>query len=188
MLSEELSLPEVFPSLLRALASVAGQKAVRNSEVPPASLLNFDLPGSHPIYELLDERYVSSRERFYPWYLRVSNLPKFVQTIRPLLEERLAKSVMAGYSGELKLDFYRDGLRLVFEKGSITTVEPWRKPIWEAKADAGFPPLVFTKLLFSYQDLNTLMAAFPDLWATEEASLLLQILFPVLPSSLQGIG
>jgi hypothetical protein len=188
MLSEEISWVEVLPSLLRALASVAGEKMVRNAEVPPASLLNFDLPGSHPIYELLDERYVSSRDRFYPWYLRVSHLPDFVKTIRPILEERLAKSVMAGYSGELKLDFYRDGLRLVFEKGSITTVEPWRKPIWEAKADAGFPPLLFTKLLFSYQDLPTLMAGFPDLWATEEAQSLLQILFPVLPSSLQGIG
>lgn len=188
MLSEEISWVEVLPSLLRAFASVADKKAVRNSEVPPASQLNFDLPGSHPIYELLDERYVSSRDRFYPWYLRVSDLPDFVRTIRPLLEERLAHSAMAGYNGELKLDFYRDGLRLVFEKGSITTIEPWRKPLWEAKVDAGMPPLLFTKLLFSYRDLKSLMAVFPDVWASEEATILLQILFPVLPSSLQGIG
>lgn len=188
MLRDDLSFVEVLPSLLRAIASIADGVALRNEQVPPASALCFDIPGSHPIYELLDGRYISSREREAAWYVRVPDLPKLLRFIRPVLEERLAASAMAGYSGELKLDFYRDGLRFVFERGAITGVERWSKPLWEAKPDAAFPPLLFLKLLFGYRSLHELLPMFPDLWASAEAERLLQILFPVLPSSLQVIG
>lgn len=188
MLSEAISMVEVFPALLRAMASVADGIAVRNSHLPPASELCFDILGSHPIYELLDERYLSTRGRVNPWYVRVPDLPKLLKLMQPLLEQRLAASAMAGYSGELKLDFYRDGLRLVFEKGAVTRIEPWQKPLWEAQPDAGFPPLLFLKLVFGYQGLNELKPVFPDLWASAEAEQLLQVLFPVVPSSLQIIG
>ncbi len=52
-------------------------------------------------------------------------------------------SALGAYNGELKLNFYRGGLRIVFEEGHLTAVDHWRKPIWngESNVDGGFPPL-----------------------------------------------
>src|SRR5262249_31380269 len=76
------------------------------------------------------------------WYVRVPDLPAFVRRITPVLEARLAASVLAGYSGEVPISFYRSGLRLRFERGRLA-VEPWpRAPYREALAL--FPGLTFT--------------------------------------------
>ena len=44
----------------------------------------------------------------YAWYIRVADVADFLRTISPVLEDRLAESVMVGYSGELRLNFYRE--------------------------------------------------------------------------------
>ena len=95
-----------------------------------------------------------------------------------MLEQRLASSPLAGHTGELRLDFYRSGLRLAFEQGRLTTAEEWRPPIWDAKVEGGFPPLVFLQLLFGRRSLDDLRYVFPDVWATDEAEPLLRALFP----------
>ncbi len=63
----------------------------------------------------------------YAYYIRVPDLAGFLQMIIPVLEERLAGSYMCGHSGELKLNFYKSGILINFEKGKIT-VEEWDKP------------------------------------------------------------
>ena len=104
------------------------------------------------------------------------------------LEARLAGSVAAGHSGELRLDFYRGGLRLVFADGRLVTAEAWRAPIWEAKATGGFPPLVFLQLLFGHRSLAELRHAFPDVWADDEGRPLLEALFPPQRSWVMPLG
>jgi hypothetical protein len=67
----------------------------------------------------------------------------------------------------------------VFDQGKLTTVEDWQRPDGRKdRGGAGFPPLVFLKLLFGYRSLAELRHAFPDCWAEEEATLLLNALFP----------
>lgn len=113
--------------------------------------------------------------------MRVPNLHAFLKHIAPALEKRLANSAAAGYTGELKLTFYRGGLRLAFENGRLTTAEPWQAPIYNANANAGFPPLVFLQLLFGRRSLDQLCDAFPDVW-TDNTGMLLNTLFPARPS------
>jgi hypothetical protein len=49
-------------------------------------------------------------------------------------------------------------------------------------ASAGFPPGVFLQLLFGRRTLAELRHILPDVWATPEAEVLLDILFPRRPS------
>lgn len=184
MVDHGISLRAVLPALARAL-KIYGEERVadlKDKDGNPQKLnnLNFGLGAHHPAYQAFDAN-LDALQPPYGWYLRVADVPGFLRHITPALEKRLANSVMSGYSGEMKITFYRGGLRLVFEQGKLTAAEPWQEPIERNEADkagAGFPPLVFLKLLFGYRSLAQLREAFPDCWADEEATLLLNALFP----------
>ena len=171
-----------MPSLLRALARQGAQLPVKEGDTYPFNRIAFNLGRSHPVYDVLEKSMPTTREAPYAWYVRVAHLPRFIQHIAPALERRLADSVVAGYSGALTFDFYRDGLRMVFEEGKLRTAENWRRPIWNANEDGGFPPLVFLQLLFGYRSLDALRSAFPDVWVNDNVELLVKALFPCRPS------
>ena len=181
-LDARVSLPAALPGLLRALRVYGLQVPTVDREAEPLSQISLSLGAVHPVYEALGRGLAPYQEPPYAWYVRVPDLPAFLRHIGPALEQRLAASVAAGYSGELRLDFYRGGLRLAFDGGQLTDVEPWQRPVFGPGAQAGFPPLVFCQLLFGRRSLDDLRYAFPDVWASSEAELLLNALFPRRPS------
>ena len=144
----------------------------------PATEINFRLGREHPWYEALGRRLAPRGRPPYAWYVRIADLPRFAWHIRSVLERRLESSIMAGYSGDLRLDFYRGGLRLVFVDGKLTQAGPWQPPAWGPGGDAAFPPLVFSQLLLGYRDLGALRAAYPDVRCQEDREPLLRALFP----------
>lgn len=77
---------------------------------------------------------------------------------------------------------------MVFDSGKLITVEDWRRPIWNANEDGGFPPLVFLQLLFGYRSLDELRYAFPDVWVNDGVELLVKALFPSRPSWVVPLG
>ena len=91
----------------------------------------------HPVYQALGNALPVVNEP-YAWYIRVPDLPAFIRHVTPALEKRLEDSIAVGYSGELKISFYKDGLRLVFEKGKLKEVESW-KPQSGDDGSAAFP-------------------------------------------------
>jgi Acetyltransferase (GNAT) domain len=177
----------ILPPILRALHAQGLQMPARPG-AEALSRIAFMLGRWHPVYDALGKELANAKEAPYAWYVRVPDLPKFIRQIAPALERRLAGSLVAGYSGELKFDFYRGGLRMVFEDGKLTTVENWRRPIWDAKEDGGFPPLVFLQLLFGYRSLDELRYAFPDVWVNDNVELLVKVLFPARASWVQPLG
>jgi hypothetical protein len=182
-----VNLQTMMPPILRAIHAQGLQVPVRTN-AGPLTGISFILGQTHPVYDALGKTLAPRHIPPYAWYVRVANLPKFIQHIAPALERRLADSILGGYSGELKLDFYRGGLRLLFEKGRLVTVENWRPPTWDANEDASFPPLVFLQLLFGYRSLDELRYAFPDVRTKDEVELVLNILFPARPSWVVPIG
>jgi len=114
--------------------------------------------------------------------VRVPNLPRLIRRIAPALERRLAASSASGYTGELTLDFYRSGLRLVFDQGRLTDAADFRAEGWDPHYNAAFPPLVFLQLLFGRRSLAELRHAFPDIYADQIGRSLLEALFPARPS------
>ncbi len=170
---------DVTPCVMRHLQAkgTTYRPYIEKDDTPPFARLIFLLGREHPCYPVVTPEWLTRFQKPYSWYLRVPDLPDFLRTIAPVLEERLARSVMAGYSGELWLNFYRDGLHLVFEKGRLTDVQTWDRPA-NTETSTEFPPLTFLQLLFGYHSLAELMAAFPDCGGRLEPRLLLDALFP----------
>src|SRR4029453_8057052 len=113
----------------------------------PISDICFHLGRAHPVYDLLRQIPTGHYNPPYAWYVRVPDVPAFIRHVAPLLEKRLADSVLSGYTGELLLDFYRGGLHLNFEQGKLSAVEPWQSPAFGDSTQAGCPPLIFLQLL-----------------------------------------
>jgi hypothetical protein len=167
---------QVTPSVVRYLWAL-GQTWAGQEPGQDLGRFVFWLGAEHPAYQAFQERLPHSATP-YAWYLRVPDLPAFLQHIAPVLEQRLAASLLAGHTGQLALNFYRSGLRLSFKAGKLASVEPWQ-PSHEQGGDAAFPGLTFLQLLFGYRALEELRYAFADCWASGPgARLLLEVLFP----------
>ena len=168
----------VTPSVIRHLAAIGEKLPPPLGKKEPFQSFGFWLGTDHPVYRLIPDRLPRQRAP-YAFYVRVADLPDFIRTISPALEARLASSPIAGYSGEVKITFYRSGLRLAFEKGKITAVEAYKPAPVGGVGNAGFPGLTFLQLLFGYRSLEELRYAFADCWAGgDEVTALLNTLFP----------
>jgi hypothetical protein len=165
----------VTPSVVRYLWTKGQEYAKRDGKTRAS--FGFMLGAQHPVYETLGNN-LPNQHKPYAWYLRVPDLPGFLNHIQPALERRLAESIAAGHSREIKISFYRDGLRMVIEKGRLTTIETW-KPTAEEEGAIAFPGLTFLQLLFGYRSYEELHQSFADCWCnSEEVRALVNILFP----------
>jgi hypothetical protein len=177
---------EVTPVVARYLWKASQEYSLKDRSHKAA--FAFELGEAHPAYEALRERLPYIR-RSYAWYMRVADLPAFIRHIAPALEKRLAGSIASGYSGRIRVSFYRNGLRLIFNDGSLTGVEPWMPGPKDQECEIAFPGLTFLQLLFGYRSLDQLRASFPDCWwATNEMRALFDALFPKTPSQVYALS
>ena len=172
----------LLPPVLRALQALGAQTPTARPNKEAFSVIHFNLGRSHPVYDAVGEL-AQGKEEPYAWYVRVPDLPAFIRLLAPALEKRLADSYLAGYTGEIKLDFYRGGLRMVFDKGRLTTAEKWRVPVYDSNASGGFPELVFLQVVFGHRSIDELRHVFPDVWVNDEARYVLATLFPTRASA-----
>ena len=178
-----LSWAAVTPSVVRYLLA-AGKQYAERDEKEPSDRFAFWLGSVHPAYEIISS-WLPRVHKPYAWYIRIPDLPSFFKRIAPVLDERLANSTVVGYDEDLKLNFYREGVRLVFEKGRLTTAERW-SPDSKEWGHAGFPGLTFTQVLMGFRSLDEINYAFPDCWVhNDQKRELLNVLFPKQPSFVQ---
>ncbi|MBI3913705.1 MAG: GNAT family N-acetyltransferase [Chloroflexi bacterium] len=180
------SLRAAMSAVLRGLKPIAEAEAARQKK--KVNAFQFGLGREHPLYQALPELLPQARVP-YGWYVRVADVPAFLRRIAPALDARLARSPLAGHSGEIKITEYRRGFRIAFENGKMKNAEAWTpvEPV-DLNADAGFPPLVFLKLLFGRESLAELCVIFPDCWAKDDAAALLDVLFPKMNSIVHPVG
>ena len=165
----------VTPSVVRYLWARGQEYAKRDGKT--CTSFGFILGAQHPVYEALG-RDLPSIHPPYAWYLRVPDLVGFLNHIKPALEKRLAESIAAGHSREIKVGFYRQGLRMAIEKGKLTSIEKWT-PSPQDGGNTAFPGHTFLQLLFGYRSFEELRAAFADCSCeNEEFRVLMEILFP----------
>jgi predicted acetyltransferase len=182
---EGQSLRAVMPSVLRALKPMADADAAKQNKTSKA--LFWKVGREHPVFDAIPE--LAQKPRLpYGWYLRVADVPAFLRHIALALEVRLARSTVAGYTGEIKINEYRGGFKMVWDKGKLVTVEPWLHEIGQRDDSAGFPPLVFLQLLFGRASILELRTFYPDCWASDEATVLLDALFPKAYSCVIPVG
>lgn len=178
----------VTPSVLRYVKE-AGEECAKKDEKAKLEAIGFGLGGAHPVYEAA-KGYLPKEEKPYTWYMRVPDVPAFLRHIRPVLERRLAESIAAGHSGDLKLSFYRKGVKLAFKEGKLEAVEDW-SPFADEKdnASAAFPGLTFLHLLFGHRTVEELRQVYPDCWAGGDTPrVLLEALFPKKPACIWPIS
>lgn len=179
----QINLRAILPSVLRELHVYGSQLPIRDiTEQVQLAQISLNLGRAHPVYDALGNL-APLYEAPYAWYVRVRDVPAFLKQIAPVLERRLERSVVADYTGELKIDLYKGGLRLVFEHGKLMTAEDWRVPVYDSNAGAGCPALVFLQLLFCHRSLDELRQMFPDVWAEGDTEILLKALFPAQASA-----
>lgn len=181
--AEDISFAAVTPSVVRFLWKI-GQEfcAVQDKKLDS---FGFSMGSDHPAYKVAGTVRQSPP---YAFYIRVPDLPAFLWQLGPVLESRLRESVYLGHTGELKISFYRDGLKLVFEKGRLAASEPWTPKIQKDEGSAAFPNLTFLQLVFGYRSLEEIRYAYPDCWANQDAALLLPVLFPKKISNVWAIS
>jgi hypothetical protein len=177
---------------LRAVAEFLGQEfqtqidALNKTREKPLTSLVLLLGPSHPAYEALGDLLEQYRPP-YAWYIRVPDVPAFLRHIAPVLERRLAASVMAGHSGTLRLNFYRQHLTLVFADGQLTEVGTYA-PTTVEDGDACFPDQTFLHVLLGHRTLAEVNYIYADAYANPAATVLLNILFPARPSHVAALG
>jgi hypothetical protein len=175
----------VTPGVVRYLAARGREQAQQQQGAWNMYILA--LGSEHPAYQALPDR-LPRVLKPHTWYVRVPHIPAFMRHVSPAIEQRLTGSVVEGHSGEVKLNFYRDGLLLGFESGRLTRAEAWQSERTE-EGDAGFPNLTFLQLLFGFRSLEDLEYAFPDCWVRgDEVRALLNTIFPKRPSLVWGNG
>ena len=178
----------VTPSVLRRIREIGRRRAGAGR----LSAIRLEFGSEHPSYEIVGDA-LSRFERPYAWYIRVPDVPGFVNHVRPVLERRLAGSFAAGYTGELLLSFFDDGLRLAFRDGRLTASEPWMpgardNRLAPKERDALFPGLTFHQLLFGFRSAADLEYAFPDcIVSSDRSRALLGVLFPKRASRIWGL-
>jgi hypothetical protein len=177
---------DVTPSVVRYLWQKGQEYAKRDGKV--CTSFGFVVGEQHPVYDAIKERLPNVRGS-YAWYVRVPDLPGFLKHIQPVLEKRLDDSIVKGYSREIKISFYRSGLRIVIEGGRITTIEPWKPSPHSDEGNISFPNLTFLQLVFGYRSYEELHYAFPDCWCDDdEARVLLTALFPKKASTIYPVA
>lgn len=177
---------DVTPSVIRYLWQMGQEFAKRDGK--PFTSFCFALGEQHPVYEAMKDRMPDVRSS-YAWYMRVPDLPGFVSHIQPVLEKRLAESVARDYSREIKINFYRSGLRFVIDHGKITTIESWKPGLYPNSGDIAFPNLTFLQMVFGYRTYEELHYAFPDCWCdVDEVRVLINALFPKKTSTIYPVA
>ncbi len=181
-----LSWLDVTPSVIRYLVKTGKEYAARKGDIELAGY-NFGLGAEHPAYQVLPGR-MPHVNKPYAWYIRVADIPDFLRHIGPVLERRLAESPVVGHSGDLKLSFYRSGVKLSFEKGQLKGVESCL-PNDQEDADVLFPDLTFLRVLFGYESFDIVEKAFPDCYArNDHGRALMPVLFPQKHSNVWAIA
>ena len=144
------------------------------------------LDSEHPALQVSVQS-LPNRKEAYAWYILVNDLPAFLTHVAPVLEQRLANSPCAGYSGDLNLSFYRSKLTFCFTGGRLQEVTQVHFS-GEEGCQAAFPGQTFLHLVFGYRTLEEVEHMFPDCWAEDQVRPLLVALFPRLPSNIWPIS
>lgn len=184
-LAEGASWLAVAPSVVRYLWKKGAEIAERESTTRTS--FSFNLGEQHPIYEVLDDKLPTVRKP-YAYYVRVPDVPAFLTQVKPALEKRLAESAAVGYSGELRVGFYKDGFRMVFENGKITSIESIKHNT-DRDVDVSFPDYTFLHVLFGHRSFDELRHAFVDCYVhNPTARVLINALFPKRDSFVQAVA
>ena len=162
------------------------QKLNGEKRQPPVDHLSFNLGQDHPIYDALDPE-LQEKSKSYAWYIRIPDIRKFLNHIKPVLESRIANSVLAGYTGTHQVNLYRDHFSFRFEKGALVEIEEYEKKV-PAHGDTRCTEPQFIQLICGHRTLDELQHIHVDCFTNAEGTILMRTLFPKMASQALEYG
>jgi len=116
--------------------------------------IEFEFGPNHPAFKMFDMPF-GAPKRKYQWYVRVEDVAKLISHLKPLFEQRLADSEFRGWSGDLKISFYKNAIEMKFDQGKLVSAENIGF-IERSEASAHYPGLTFLKALFGQHSFSYL--------------------------------
>ena len=120
----------------------------------------------------------------YSWQVNIPNRTAFLQRMGPVLEQRLAVSMFAGWTGLVSLNLYKEVIGLTFKDGQLQAVGPTRQ---DENTILNLPPGQFVPLVMGGRSIDEIHAAFPDAYACSPWQMLVDTLFPKVSAFLPTI-
>ncbi|MFX1510495.1 MAG: GNAT family N-acetyltransferase [Promethearchaeota archaeon] len=161
-------------SILRFLKTMA-----RRRRLP----LRIYLPSRPAVKSAIEGLSRSKFERPYAWYIRIPSIKRFLETITPVLEHRLAQSDFAHLSDSLRLNWYRAAIEIIFKDGKVDEIkEIRRQDLKEADVAVPFPTIY--QLLMGYKTIDELHQMYPDAGGRAFKLPIVRVLFPKIRAQL----
>lgn len=168
-----------FVPTMHALRRFVPQLAKPHPAYPDTTHVFVQLDGQPQWQALLQYHSIKYRyEAPYTWYIRVADFAKLLWQVRTALETRLAQSALRGYTGNLVIWFFRDGIELTWQHGTLISITPWQKPDYGESHHATYPPGILAQQLFGWRSYHELHAWRPDVWVQPPMIPLMDTLFP----------
>lgn len=151
------------------------KKMARRKRLP----LRIFYPSRPAIAQTLERISRSTFGRPYAWYVKISSIKRFLEFIKPVLEQRLSRSDFKGLTDSIRLSWYLEGLELIFKKGKLASIKSIpRAEVKDMHVSVPYP--VIFQLLLGYRSLNELRQVYPDVGEIPIKSPIIQVLFPKL--------
>jgi hypothetical protein len=145
--------------------------------------ISLNLPFNSTLMQVA--RPFTNRECYaYAWQIHVPDMEALLRALAPVLEWRLAASPLAGLTQDVQICLYRQTIALRFIAGRLAEVADLG---FTERGSIAFPPLQFIPLVLGYRSLQELRLAYPDVYVAPSYRLLMDTLFPIVPSYLHTI-
>jgi len=155
---------------------------------PPFTGLYAGLGQVHPLYAACPDVLARPYD-WASWYVRVPDLVGLLRRLVPVLNRRLAGSIVDGWTGEVTVNCDTEGIRLDVNKGRIIALKAMNDRNNVDNAGIILPRSQFMQLMFGYRDLDTLIASSPDCGSHDRRShAVLKACFPREPSAVWPIA
>jgi hypothetical protein len=121
------------------------------------------------------------------WLLRLPDAGNFLLSIKPLLEERLARSGLHSLCLDLVVNLYHNTWQIRIRQGKLAEIRRLGFVNVAMGSDGGdlcIPQDAFTRLVFGFRSLDELQDAWPDILVKPEIRWLVEVLFPRLSTHL----
>jgi predicted acetyltransferase len=122
--------------------------------------------------------------RSYAWQIRIPDRVRFLRRIAPVLERRLADSMVAGMTDILYFNFYEDTIKMAIEEGQIISIDSIGR---SDQRKIRLPPYPAVRLLTCYQSWREIKDFRLDLGVSGARQPVVEALFPKKASYIYAI-
>ncbi len=114
----------------------------------------------------------------YGWQIKVPNLKLYLETIKPILENRIHNSNFQGVTQDLRISNYKTTLILSFNNGQISSIKMEKGYPKEESCDLQIPGSFLFKLILGDRSFEEINYIIKDAKIKHESREIINVLFP----------